>query len=104
MIYDLDGNPITSTALNIEAGDEKEFSVLVDCKIGYLLTGTDGGNADVSMFARADPGDGWTDIIVGGLDTEPFAPARKQFYFKIAIAGGADDATQIVKVVDALPA
>jgi hypothetical protein len=104
MIYDLDGNPITSTSLNIEAGDEHLFSVLVDCKPGYALTGTDAGNPDISMFARADPGDSWTDIIAGSLDTEPFAPTRKQFYFKIAIAGGADDATQIVQVVDALPA
>lgn len=98
MIYDTANNPITSTAVTVAPDDEKEFSALVDCKPGFFLTGaTD--NADVGLFARADPGDAWTDILAGSLDIEPFAPDRKLFYFKITVDVGADPSTEIVSLI-----
>lgn len=97
MIYDTDNNPITSTALTVAPNDEKEFSVLVDCKPGYVLTAAT-ANPDVDVSARADPVDAWTDILAGSLDTEPFAPARKLFYFKLAVDAGADPSTEIVSI------
>ncbi len=98
MIYDTAGNPITSTALNVAPDSEKLFSVLIDCKPGYVILG-EAENADVSLFARADPGDAWTDILAGSVDTEPFTPQRKQFYFKLEVDAGADPATEIVSVI-----
>ena len=98
MIYDLDGNVITSTAVNVAPDDEKLFSALVDCKPGFVITGST-ENPDVGVFARADPGDSWTDILAGSLDTAAFAPAQKQFYFKIEIDGGADPSTEIIRII-----
>lgn len=95
MIYDTAGNPITSTALTVAPDAEKAFSALVDCRPGYVLKGST-ANPDVGLFGRADPGDAWTDLLTGELDTEPFAPQRKLFYFKITAADGADPSTEIV--------
>jgi hypothetical protein len=104
MIYDLDENPTLSTAIFVAPGTEKEFSQLVDCAAGDQLTATannpDGSaNLDVDIFARADPGDAWTDIIAGPLAIGSFAPERKQFYFKIAVDISADDTSLIPQII-----
>lgn len=97
MIYDTANNPITSTALTVAPDDEKEFTALVDCKPGLFLTG-EAENPDVGIFGRADPGDAWTDLLSDSLDTEPFTPERKLFYFKITVDAGADPSTEIVRL------
>lgn len=97
MIYDADDNILNSTALMVPPAGERLFTAKVDCIADQFLTAS-ADNADVGVFARADPGDAWTDILAGGLATGPFAPTRKTFYFKITAAGGADPATDIVAI------
>lgn len=88
MIYDTELIPINSTNLTVAPDAEKTFSMFVDCIDGYKLTGVS-SDPLVSIFGKAEPGDGYTDIIATPIDTTPFAPTRKQFYFKVEVDAGA---------------
>lgn len=97
MIYTTGLVPIHSTNLTIAPDAEKEFSVFVDCIENYKITAST-SDPDVSIFGKAETGDGYTDIIATPIDTTPYAPTRKQFYFKIEVDGSADLGTVLSSI------
>lgn len=103
MIYDADINPITSAALTIAPAADREFTLLIDCVDGYEITGVT-ANVDVGIFAKAETGDAWTDIVAGSVDISSYEPARKTFYFKIEVDALADPASEIIAINVARPA
>lgn len=102
MIYDLDGNNISSTALLVAPGAFKEFAVEIDCVSGFQVSGiTD--DPDVDIFGKAETGDSYTDIIATPLDLTPYDGQRKTMYFKIEAGSMAARITEIVQLKVALP-
>ncbi len=85
MIYQTNGEPTLPAALSIDRGDEKEFQQLVDCATGLYIDAATEHSDVIGVFAKAEPGDSWTDIIADRLSIEAFSPERKTFYFKIEV-------------------
>lgn len=83
--------------IDIPEGTEKEFSIPIVCVANYkIFASVD--SPDASVFAKANPGDGWTNILSGNLPLGSFAPGEKTIYFKIAIADDAENQDVIVRI------
>ena len=99
MNYDDDLKPISNVSMYVAPDTMREFSMFTDCLDGYAITADNAGDDNVSIFAKAEPGDGWTDIVAGPLDISAFTPARKKFYFKIEADADAVPNLEIVKII-----
>ena len=104
MIYDTDDNVTESTAMSANPGDEKEFQQKIDCVDGLFLSGSlsnpdVGDPLEATLYAKAEIGDGWTNILTTPIDLSSFEPQRKLFYFKLAIDVGAPDAVGLVNII-----
>jgi hypothetical protein len=97
MIQDNNTDLVTSTpAIRIAPGGFKEFHYPIQCKTGYEIAAVP--DDDVSIFAKANPGDAYQNISISPLDLGSYAPNVQTIYFKIAIDAGADDGDRLSSV------
>jgi len=83
--------------MSIDRGDDGEFQELVDCA-PHLFIDALTENPDVGVFAKAEIGDGWTDLLSGRLSIGAFSPERKLFYFKIDVGPSAELGPDLVEI------
>lgn len=93
MIYDVNDNRITATALTAAPDSEKLFTLHIQCTEGYSLLAVP--TPGVTISAKAETGDPFTDIVADPLDLSAFAPDIKPFFFKIEVAEGTDLGTEL---------
>jgi hypothetical protein len=99
MIYTVGTNELlTSTAMSVAPGGEKLFELDIDCRADYSVTAAI-DNPDVEVFAKAAPGDTFTDIVAGALDLTPYAGTRRTIFFKTAADVAADPDTDILQII-----
>lgn len=87
MIFDGDGNELTSLSVAAFADSMRDFALAVDCRAGYWLSAIDA--AGVEILAKASPGDAFQNLATDPIDLTSYAGTRRTFNFRVAIA---DDA------------
>jgi hypothetical protein len=86
MIYFVGQNHIAERVNMIcPPGAAKAFELDVDALEGYGLT-AESPNAGVTIWAKANPGDAFTEITDGGgLTLSGYSNARRKFYFELRV-------------------
>ena len=87
MIVNANGDVIPSLSMAAPPDTETAFTLRVQCRENYELT-ADSSDADVTIWAKANPGDAFQNIATTPIDLTPFFPATRIFYFECRIASG----------------
>jgi hypothetical protein len=70
MLYDSNGQLLTSAAVSIDANSQTVFAVKAECRTGYFLSAT---AVDDLLVEARHPGDSdWIDIETAPLDLSAF--------------------------------
>lgn len=97
MIVDENGNELYSAALRVPPGGGRDFSILIQCRAGYELRAV--RPADITISAKAAPGDAFQNIFTNPLSLSAFAGQTRTIYFRVSADLAAvrrDDIAQII--------
>lgn len=96
MIFDTDNNPIQSFPFSIDAGEEKTFTVRIECRSGsYLRSET---VSDLTVEARKVGDSDWIDLEASEIDLAPFDGTRQNFEIRMTAAAVSSAQTRNFKL------
>lgn len=97
MILDAEGNELTSLSMAAAPGDNKAFTLRIECLSGYSLRAVS-PDAGVVIWAKDLPGGTFQNIQTTPFDLTPFANTIHVFYFECRVAGGEPAETLIYQI------
>jgi hypothetical protein len=81
MIYNSSAVPINNVALSLESGQNRIYTILIDCYSGHTLSAEIVG--DVVIEARQGTAGAWTDIETTPISLTSYNGTRETFQFRV---------------------
>lgn len=81
MIFDQDGNPISSFSTLIESGDVQTYNLRVECRAGYSFYAE--VVSDLTLEAKRTLDSSWVDIETTPIDLSPWDGTTQNFQFRV---------------------
>lgn len=88
MIFTVGGvDPNPGFSMFCPPGESRPFELDIETADDFELY-AESANADVTIWAKAEPGDSFVNIVATPIDLSGYFPTRKQFYFELRVAIG----------------
>lgn len=79
--YNLDGDLVSALSLALDSGASQTFTVLADCKTGYVLTAET--VAGVTIEARRNGSGSWIDMVTSPIALDAYDGTQQNYQIRI---------------------